>query len=226
MNFIKNKKNHLGIVLYKYSFVFTILFSVIFSTFIYNQVSSAGTEYWGYQKSDGVVFPCGYEEGKLYDVGDKVLEAEEACNAFLQVVSKGSSCLKSTEHLCNEAIYPNPEIHNPGGGTNSNPQVPGSGTGGVSINNKLINPIGPNLDTLEDFIVKIIEIALYVIVPILALMIIYTGFLFVAAQGNPEKLKKAKSALAFTLIGAALILGAFVITSAIKSTVEEIKSNT
>lgn len=227
MNFIKNKKNHLGIVLYKYSFVFTILFSIIFSTFIYNQVSGA-TEYWGYQ-SGTVINPCGYEDGKKYAVGVQIISAEEACNSALHIMYSDKSCSKSADYICSLSINMPQPYSAPGDGTDSNPQTPGEGTdetSGVSINNKLINPIGPNLDTLEDFIVKIIEIALYVIVPILSLMIIYTGFLFVSAQGNPEKLKKAKSALTFTLIGAALILGAFVITSAIKSTVEEIKSNT
>ncbi len=185
--------------------------------------------YWGNPVNENRIFPCGYIDGEKYLVNGKILSAEAACNSkIIQGIGVSPTCFKSKDHYCGPLdSVPQPVV--PGYGTDSNPQEPGEGTdqtSGVTINNRLINPIGPNLDTLEDFIVKIIEIVLYIIVPILALMIIYTGFLFVSAQGNPEKLKKAKSALAFTLIGAALILGAFVITSAIKSTVEEIKSNT
>jgi hypothetical protein len=101
------------------------------------------------------------------------------------------------------------------------PAGTGSGTG---ITSKINNPLGPNISDIPSFIKEIIKIVLYVGVPIVALAIIYTGFLFVEAQGNPEKITKAKKALIYTLIGAALLLGAFVIAEAIKATVGEIKS--
>ena len=94
----------------------------------------------------------------------------------------------------------------------------------TGITSKIINPLGPNISDIPSFIKEIIKIVLYVGVPIVALAIIYTGFLFVEAQGNPEKITKAKKALMYTLIGAALLLGAFVIAEAIKATVGEIKS--
>lgn len=71
-----------------------------------------------------------------------------------------------------------------------------------------------------------LEIVMIVGVPIVALAIIYTGFLFVSAQGNSEALTKAKKSLLYTLIGAALLLGAFVLAEAIGKTVDEIKSTT
>ena len=80
---------------------------------------------------------------------------------------------------------------------------------------------------IEQFFIKaIVNIVLVVGVPIVALAIIYTGFLFVAAQGNPESLKKAKSALVYTIVGGAILLGAFIIAEAISKTVDEIKSTT
>ena len=66
---------------------------------------------------------------------------------------------------------------------------------------------------------------LFIGVPIVALAIIYSGFLFVTASGNSEKLKKAKSALLYTLIGAALLLGSLVIANSIKGTVDQINSS-
>ena len=95
----------------------------------------------------------------------------------------------------------------------------------IKIETKIQNPIGEKIDTIPKFIEEVINIVLVVGVPIVVLAIIYTGFLFVSAQGNPEKLIKAKKALLYTLIGAALLLGAFVIANAIQSTVDDIKSN-
>lgn len=96
--------------------------------------------------------------------------------------------------------------------------------GGTDITTKIVNPLGENgPQTIPDFIKLVITIVLYVGIPIVALFIIYTGFLFVEAQGNPEKLTKAKKSLMYTLIGAALLLGAFVIAQAIGATVDEIK---
>jgi len=94
---------------------------------------------------------------------------------------------------------------------------------GTGIISKVENPLGEgNLETIPDFIKAIITIILTVGVPVVALAIIYTGFLFVAAQGNSEKITKAKKALVYTLIGAAILLGAFIVAEAIVKTVKDI----
>jgi Na+-driven multidrug efflux pump len=83
-----------------------------------------------------------------------------------------------------------------------------------------------NLDTIPKVIEAVVKIVLIVGIPIIALSIIYTGFLFVEAQGNPEKITKAKKAFLYTVVGAALLLGAFVIANAIGATVKDITSRT
>ena len=113
-----------------------------------------------------------------------------------------------------------------GPGTTTGSTGPGTTTGAAdpSINVKINNPLGQNgPQNIQDFIKAIVQIVLYIGIPIVALAIIYTGFLFVSAQGNSEKLTKAKNALLYTIIGGALLLGAFVIANAIGSTVDEIK---
>ena len=104
---------------------------------------------------------------------------------------------------------------------------PTGGGGAITFGSSIANPLGPTgPQTIPDFIKVIINIVLVVGIPIVALAIIYTGFLFVTAQGNTEKLGKAKKALVYTLLGAAILLGAFVIAEAIGKTVDEIKSTT
>ncbi len=60
-------------------------------------------------------------------------------------------------------------------------------------------------------------------VPIAVLAIIYSGFLFVAAKGNPGKLEEAKKIFYFTLIGIAILLGAEILSKVIESTVTSLK---
>ncbi len=83
---------------------------------------------------------------------------------------------------------------------------------------KIINPLGTT-STLPALIQKILEGMLKIGIPIVALAIIYCGFLFVFARGNSEKITHAKDALLYTMIGAAILLGAWAIAQMISATV-------
>ena len=76
--------------------------------------------------------------------------------------------------------------------------------------------------TLYECLVSVLNIVIYVLFPFIVLMIVYTGFLFVVAQGKPEKLSRAKSALVWVLIGALVILGSKALALAIEATVAEL----
>lgn len=54
------------------------------------------------------------------------------------------------------------------------------------------------------------------------LSIVYSGFLFVVARGNPEQLKQAKTTLFWTIIGAMILLGAQVIAVIIQNSIEKL----
>ena len=84
-----------------------------------------------------------------------------------------------------------------------------------------LNPLG-SINTIPDLIKRILGIVMQVGIPLIALMIMYAGFLYVTARGDPNKLTKAREALVYTLIGAAIILGAFVISNAITGTITEL----
>ncbi len=85
------------------------------------------------------------------------------------------------------------------------------------------NPL--KFSTFSAFLTELLNVIIIIAVPIVVLAVIYTGFLFVTAQGNEEKLKKAKHAIVWTLIGALLVLGAQVVATAIKGTVDEFRGN-
>jgi len=98
----------------------------------------------------------------------------------------------------------------------------GGGVGAdLNIGAKIKNPIPYN--TINEFIKIFLEGALKIGIPVVALAIIYSGFLFVFARGNTEKLTKAKDALLYTLIGAAILLGSWAIAEMINATVVGLK---
>ena len=75
-------------------------------------------------------------------------------------------------------------------------------------------------------IARFIEGALRALVtialPIVAFFIVYSGFLFVKARGNPGELGKAKENFKWVILGSALILGSWVLATMIASTVGQL----
>ena len=55
---------------------------------------------------------------------------------------------------------------------------------------------------------------------VLVLALVWVGFLFVAAQGAEEKIREARSALVWTVIGGLILLGATAISAAIQATAQ------
>lgn len=90
----------------------------------------------------------------------------------------------------------------------------GDGTNSGTINNPL-----PAIKSIPEFIKIILEFVIKIGIPIVALAIIYSGFLFVSARGKPSELETAKRSLMYTLIGAAILLGAWAIAIMISETV-------
>ena len=95
------------------------------------------------------------------------------------------------------------------------PPLGDQGTGGQVIT----NPLGgiSDLPTLLNAILKFVATELGPV--IVTLMLVYCGFLFVVAQGNDEKLRDARTALLWTVIGALILLGAAALQSVITATV-------
>ena len=99
----------------------------------------------------------------------------------------------------------------------------------ISVTNNPIsfsfqNPLGTSgPQTIPAFIQLILIGIIKISLPIIALAIIYSGFLFISARGRPDELTKAKKALTYTLIGATLLLGAWALAQLISDTVLQIK---
>lgn len=94
------------------------------------------------------------------------------------------------------------------------------GTGPApSVSEKVKNPLGSKFENLNSFVKGLLEGIIKILIPVIALAIIYAGLLFVTANGNTEKLTTAKNALLYAAIGAGLILGAWALSILISETV-------
>jgi hypothetical protein len=126
----------------------------------------------------------------------------------------GISTIASTASAQNINNSGSANINN-SGNQQSSSNTPTSGT--VEF---IKNPIKVN--SIIDFIKAIIDVLIKIAIPIIALAIIYSGFLFVSARGNTEKLEAAKRTFIYTLLGAAILLGAWALAQIISETVSAI----
>ena len=82
----------------------------------------------------------------------------------------------------------------------------------------LSNPSPGGGATLQDFIGLLIKIIQAVGIPALVVAIIYAGYTLLTAGGNEVQITTGKVWIFWTLIGAAIILGAQVIADAVFNT--------
>lgn len=85
----------------------------------------------------------------------------------------------------------------------------------------ITNPLS-GISDIPSLILTIVNaiktIGYYVVV----VFIIYSGFLFVKARGDEKGLQEAKKAFLYTVIGAAILLGASILSEVINNTVNQI----
>ena len=121
-----------------------------------------------------------------------------------------------------EDIFDSPPADNPPiVGDSGLPPVVGESDGSPDLGFSISNPL--KFSTIDQLITAIMGIVIQIMIPVITVMIIYTGFLFVTARGDVAKITTAKQTFLYVIIGAAIMLGAFVIKTAITGTVEELK---
>jgi predicted permease len=98
----------------------------------------------------------------------------------------------------------------------------------VGVRFSIDNPFncgGVSPCTLFSFLRSIIDNIILPIGGVLAVLaFIFSGFLYVMAQGNETKLKTAHNALLYTAIGTAILLGSWVLAKVIETTVNQLRT--
>jgi len=106
-------------------------------------------------------------------------------------------------------------------GTGAGANTPAGTGAGTSDGVVLQNPLN-NIHSLPDLLNAILSAVIELGGILLTIMLIYVGFLFVMAQGNPEEISRARSALIWVLIGGLILLGAKGISLVIQETVKSL----
>jgi len=86
--------------------------------------------------------------------------------------------------------------------------------------NKLKSPI--KAESLAEFFSAIVDTLIQLGVVVSALGIMYGGFLLVSAQGDEEKVANGRKTITWAMVGTAVLLGAKVIFTVIKGTVDQL----
>lgn len=113
------------------------------------------------------------------------------------------------------------------GGESGNVSVGGSGnisvggSGNTSVGGgsaSLTNPL--KATTISGFLLAVVDVILVFALPLIVLYIMYAGFLYVTARGEPGQITTARSALLWAIAGGVIVLGAKLIVSVIEGTIQ------
>lgn len=74
--------------------------------------------------------------------------------------------------------------------------------------------------SIQELLLSILQILIVIITPIIVFFIIFAGFLYVTANGNPENIKKATRTFTYAVIGAIMVIGAVAIAEILKNLVD------
>src|SRR3989338_4485162 len=103
-----------------------------------------------------------------------------------------------------------------------------AGTGAVVLFFLSTSPVYAALDnplqysSVADFVSASLKAMVMIALPIVSLFLVIAGFMFVKAQGNEGKLSEAKKNFVYVILGALLIMGAWVIANIIAGTVSQL----
>lgn len=91
---------------------------------------------------------------------------------------------------------------------------------GQSIDFKWESPL--RAKSIQALVADILKLVYQVGLPLIVLMFVYAGFLYVTARGDTGQVGKAKDAFKYTVIGAIIVLGASVISAVIQGTIKSL----
>jgi Type IV secretion system pilin len=86
-----------------------------------------------------------------------------------------------------------------------------------TISVQLKNPL--KVTSITELLEALLGVVVVLATPVIVFFIIYSGFLYVTAQGNAEQVKQATRSLTYAIIGGVIVLGSFAIATIVKNLV-------
>lgn len=99
----------------------------------------------------------------------------------------------------------------------ANNHIVPAGTSRVGLQNPIKYP------DIQSFLMALLNIVVQYGALLVVFFLVYTGFKFVVAQGNTEKIQEAKQMLVWVVVGAFVLLGVYVIKAAICGTLNQLQ---
>ena len=90
----------------------------------------------------------------------------------------------------------------------------------AQINYTIDNPIRAN--DFKEVVLAFARLLVQIGIPLATIFIVFAGFKFVTARGDPKGIEEAKKMLFWTLVGAAVIIGAYAIATAVVNFAKEL----
>lgn len=125
----------------------------------------------------------------------------------------GSSSLVTVTPTQGSCVNPNQQAEAP---TDSAPSL-------EYMEIEIENPISVN--SIPDLVQTILEGLIKIGIPLLVVMIVYSGWLYLFARGDPGKIKSAHDMFLYTLLGGAILLAAWAIAQLIHSTLLDLTAS-
>ena len=141
---------------------------------------------------------------RCYDTAEECLDRSLYC-----VIYDNCSSVDGDDLRCREPTASDTTIDGQGGLNEYTPPEP------YTVDANLSNPI--TSDNVTTLLEKLYRGFIAIVVPILVLVLVYSGFIFVTAQGNEEKLKTAKRNAGYVVVGLIIILAAEVLIAVFKN---------
>jgi hypothetical protein len=86
----------------------------------------------------------------------------------------------------------------------------------------LDNPLGTNVTSFCQLIIKLVQVVIALGIPVAVLFIVWAGFKFIIARGNPNQLTEAKKNFLYVIIGIGIFVGASLIANIIIGTLHQL----
>jgi len=87
---------------------------------------------------------------------------------------------------------------------------------------RLESPLNSNISTIPQFIEGFLRAIVIIALPLITVFIVYAGFKYIAARGNSSKISEAHENFKWVIIGAILILSAWILATLIGGTVSQL----
>jgi hypothetical protein len=93
----------------------------------------------------------------------------------------------------------------------------------ADVTTGLKNPLKDDYGSIPGLMTGLMNVVVEIGAVVAVFAIIWVGFMYVKAMGNPEKVKEAHKALLYVCIGIAILVGAKVITAIVTNTINQVR---